>query len=202
MKVDEVAQGPLPVAKIDDPVARSYLENRGTIETWANLRVQAANSLTDKVLELADVLKDDAQRLDLEAETLEDDTPQLMVRRAGWRTGEGLEPVVVALEWSREILDKNGEPTLFVGLGVNEASDDWTEERRSAIVSLGKQVQKKLGRPWQTQPPSGYWPLWRYTRPEGDALDEIELLTLTRSEFWRCWKETADEVDRIFRDER
>ncbi|MEU2614131.1 hypothetical protein ABZ570_21480 [Micromonospora sp. NPDC007271] len=192
------------LAPIGDPRVRFYLDHQQAIDTWAQLREEANQALHDLLLDLVDILANDASSLpdgdDIEVSADTDDLrkPRIVIARRRWMD-RGKATAAIVIEWGRHVIDDHGEATLFVGVRAGERG------RRNQAVSaklsrLAPRMRSDLGgHPWQREDDS--FPVWRWVLPEGTGIDELAWMAQIRDAAWRCWKIASEHIDRIVGEE-
>ena len=138
--LDNLGEAPLP--KIEDPRARFYLDNYRTIETWAALKREAATLLAEGLLDLGPIFEADSQHLGERIDVLADDgATQLMLRRPEWMTGVG-----IGLEWTRAVLDRQADVSLYAGL--QHDATEISEDDQGRLAELAAAARPTLGTAW------------------------------------------------------
>jgi hypothetical protein len=186
MSISERISDEFPIARIEDARARFYLDNFATIEKWASLRREAATLLVDGLIELAGVFASDAEAAD---ETIGVATNErgtiLQLRRPSWIQG-----VTVGLEWSQSLIGASGQVSLYAGMRQERGLVSEANQRH--LLGIGGAACSNLGNVWVCEK---VWPVWRWIRPSGERLDDLELYASARRETWRCWDAVAAKID-------
>ncbi|WP_433612688.1 hypothetical protein ACQP2P_02020 [Dactylosporangium sp. CA-139114] len=198
MTIEEFGRKPLSIPPIDDPQVRFYLDHWHAIETWAALRRDADEALQDRLLDLVDVLADDARTIgddiDIHTDTSDRRKPRIAISRRSWRDAAGRVPAATVIEWQKPLIDRDGELQLYVGLRVGERRRR-DQQVGAQLSGLAAAFRQRLGRPWEREDEA--FPVWRWVTVPGTVIDEIALLEDARAGAWDCWNVTAGAIDDI-----
>jgi hypothetical protein len=189
----------LGIASVENPRVRFYLDNYKIIETWAQLRTEAIDTLQELLTDLVDVLAADAvqhNEPDLIVRADDSDTrrPRITMLRRGWQDSANQVPAAVVIEWYNPIINKDGDLHLYVGIRVQRQAPRGARIANQ-LSRLAPELRSQLGKPWQREAES--FPLWRWIEPDGDRLDEIDLLEQARTAAWQCWALAAPHLETV-----
>lgn len=199
MQISDVLEREIPLTVVEDSRVRFYLENQRMIETWVAIRDQASRDVWDCVLGLVDILTEDAELLgetDAVVAVRDADSgwPRIEVVRRSWEPAHGRAPMCFIIERQGNLINRTGTLELYAGLRMRDI-EHLSDDQRDTLWDAAAQLRASMGKPW-TGSRSKYV-LWRWIRPDTEALDETVVCREARTALWQAWAAAAELVDSI-----